>query len=346
VQGVVATQTYRTLFDRKTRKIIQYRYGFVAPKSSVPLASVSALRLCQSASVEVAVPKFLENGRPEEAVSHLSANRKRPDTSKLIQVVLTALARSPETTVTPSAMLSYEIGTLLDQLVRDEVDESAIAHFEFAFFSLLQYERTASALFRRLSESPSMFVELVQNFCHEENANPETRPEATQEELALARISYDVLREWRSLPGTQTDGTVDAAYLASWVREAREHLVRVDRVDMGDKCIVQLLSGASKGADGIWPTEAVRDIVESLNSDHLRDGLEIGKLNARGVTTRGMLDGGVQEVVLASQYEQNAKKIATRWPTVARVLRNLSNHYRESAAREDFQMQRYRDMRA
>jgi len=87
-------------------------------------------------------------------------------------------------------------------------------------------------------------------------------------------------------------------------------------------------------------------VIESIESDALREGFEIGKLNARGVTTRGALDGGVQEVVLADRYENDARQVATRWPSVARVLRNLAAHYRESARYEDLHMQRMRDMRA
>jgi hypothetical protein len=243
-------------------------------------------------------------------------------------------------------MLAFEIGNLLDLLVMGGADESVIAHFEFVFAPLLQHDRESKALFHQLSENPSLFVDYVTNAYGDDHTTPEDRAEFSQEAMTLARLSYNVLREWRTLPGSKPDGTIDHSILNTWVAEAREGLAKVERVRGGDHCIGQLLSGAPAGSDGIWPTEAVRNLIESIDSDAVREGFEVGKLNARGVTTRGALDGGVQEVVLAEQYESDARQVATRWPSVARVLRNLATHYRESARHEDIQMQRMRDMGA
>lgn len=308
--------------------------------------TVTAFQLSRNAKVEVAITNFLDKHRSAEAIHFLSSRRNTKVTPEQIQRVLTALQNSSDTSELMSTMLSFEIGNLLDLLVKEGADESVIAHFEFVFAPLLQYERTPTALFHQLSEGPSLFVELVTNAYGDDHTTAENRAELSQDELALARLSYDVLREWRTLPGTKPNGTIDESFLSTWVTETRDGLAKVERTRGGDLCIGQLLSGAPAGSDGIWPTEAVRDLIESIESDALREGFEVGKLNARGVTTRGALDGGVQEVVLADSYECDARQVATRWPSVARVLRNLATHYRESARHEDIHMQRMRDMRA
>lgn len=123
--------------------------------------------------------------------------------------------------------------------------------------------------------------------------------------------------------------------LDAWITKARLELASCDRVDIGDLCIGHLLSGSQMGKDGIWPMESVRDVVETLNSDSLREGLEVDKLSTRGMTTRGAFDGGLQEDALAEAYEKDARQVATKWPATARVLRNLLLHYREVARRED-----------
>jgi hypothetical protein len=308
--------------------------------------SVTAFHLSRDANVEVVVTNFLHHHRPTEAISFLSSRRNQEVTPEQIQRVLAALEDSNDTSELMSTMLAFEVGNLLDLLVKEDADESVIAHFEFVFAPLLQHDRTPKALFHQLSQGSSLFVDFVTNAYGDDHTTPEDRDELSQEAMTLARLSYDVLREWRTLPGNKPDGTVDHSILDTWVTEARESLAKVERVRGGDHCIGQLLSGAPVGSDGIWPTEAVRDVIESIESDALREGFEIGKLNARGVTTRGALDGGVQEVVLADRYENDARQVATRWPSVARVLRNLAAHYRESARYEDLHMQRMRDMRA
>ena len=41
--------------------------------------------------------------------------------------------------------------------------------------------------------------------------------------------------------------------------------------------------------------------------------------NDRGVTTRGMNDGGEQERVLANKYDTMSKAMASRWPKTAGI---------------------------
>jgi hypothetical protein len=111
---------------------------------------------------------------------------------------------------------------------------------------------------------------------------------------AEARVlrCWSVLRGWRWLPGIQEDGSVDTATLSAWVQRARALLLDRDRADIGDEYLGQLLSGSRAGADGAWPCEAVRSVVEATKSKHLDTSVEIGRFNARGVTTRSLLDGG------------------------------------------------------
>jgi hypothetical protein len=307
---------------------------------------VTAFQLSRSADAEVVVTNLLDKNRSTEAIHYLSSRRNVSVTPELILRVLNAFEKAGEITDMLSTMLSFEVGNLLDLLVKDGANETRIAHFEFVFAPLLQYERPPSALFRQLAGNSSHFVELVSNAYNDDHATPENRIEQSPEEMVLARLSYDALREWRTLPGTKSDGTIDGPALSTWVKEARVGLDEIERTRGGDHCIGQLLSGSPVGSDGVWPTEEVRNILESIESKPLREGFEGGKLNARGVTTRGMFDGGLQELALAERFEEDARLVSMKWPAVARILRNLAKHYHESARREDLVMQRMRDMRA
>ena len=127
------------------------------------------------------------------------------------------------------------------------------------------------------------------------------------------------------------------------MQRARELLLGRDRTDIGDQCLGEMLSGSPVGADGVWPCEAVRAVVEATSSKHLDTGLEIGRFNGRGITTRGVFDGGQQEVALAQQYRNWADTAGDRWPRTGRLLRRLADGYARDARREDESAERAGD---
>ena len=94
-------------------------------------------------------------------------------------------------------------------------------------------------------------------------------------------------------------------------------------------------SHASIGKDGIWPHEAVRDIIERFESLDVERGLEIGKFNQRGVTMRSINEGGEQKRKIALEYEQQAEKLKFEFPRTAGMLFRIGDSYRNQAIFED-----------
>src|SRR5262249_5527256 len=135
--------------------------------------------------------------------------------------------------------------------------------------------------------------------------------------------------------GLRSDGTIDSDHLTHWVQEARLAFAELDRADIGDEQIGQVLSTAPEGTDGVWPAEPVRDLIETIGSTRIEAGIHLGAVNSRGVTTRGVFDGGDQERALAARYRQWAVQTAGRWRRTSRVLRGLADSYELEAQRED-----------
>ena len=104
---------------------------------------------------------------------------------------------------------------------------------------------------------------------------------------------------------------------------------------MGDQTIGQLLAGGPVGVDGVWPCEEVRDLLDELRAEHIGIGFTSGKYNRRGVTSRGVFDGGNQERGLAGKYQEDADKIRARWPYTAGLLQQMARGYRNEAQRND-----------
>ena len=85
----------------------------------------------------------------------------------------------------------------------------------------------------------------------------------------------------------------------------------------------------------------MRCLLKIVRSDRLDEGLELGMLNMRGVTSRGVYDGGEQEHDLADKYRQDVDD-ATAWPRTRCLLRRLAECYERDAHREDDRAERLR----
>jgi hypothetical protein len=233
--------------------------------------------------------------------------------------------------------LSYEIGMLLDHLAEHGVDEQRIARFEWGFFSVLEYHREPRFLFRALAEHPDLFVDLV---CLAFKAKGDSASEIDEQSAALARHAYGVLSSWRSVPGLSDGHRIDSHHLRRWVRQARSKRAERDRAEIGDDQIGHLLSGSPVGDDGYWPAEVVRELLEDLASPVIDEAVEIGRLNARGITSRSPYEGGTQERVLSGGYRRSAEALSDEWPRTARILKGLADFYDRDARREDAEADR------
>jgi excisionase family DNA binding protein len=287
---------------------------------------------------ERAARELLGHNRPWAAIDLLASEAHRRDDEhptalapSLVQDVLDA-AMDADPTGADTQSLGYEIGLLLDYLEGQGCPSEALVRWEFVFFRLLNDHRTPRALFDALSSDPSLFVDLVQRVYRGKN---EPRRQLEEHEEALAHHASWILLHWRDLPGRREDGTVAGEHLRRWVQDARLALAESDRADIGDEQIGQILAMSPPGTDGIWPAEPVRDILETIGSTSMETGIHVGRVNARGVTSRGVFEGGERERTLAAQYRVWAKQTASRWRRTSRVLRGLAESYEQDAARED-----------
>ncbi len=80
----------------------------------------------------------------------------------------------------------------------------------------------------------------------------------------------------------------------------RKLFSELDRAEIADVCLGKLLASSSEGKDRVWPNEAVRDVMEDLQSEEVSRGAHTGLYNARGMHWRG--EGGGQERELAAKY--------------------------------------------
>lgn len=284
----------------------------------------------ESADVARATGELLGHDRPWAAVDVLNLAVRPEDgpeiDTALIETTLdAAIGADPSTGASQSP--GYEVGVLLDVLEERRVPTEKLVRYEFLFFSLLDHYRQPRALYGALSEDPKLFVDLVSRVYRGKN---QSRRKLDAYEEALALQAWSVLEHWRELPG---DG--DGRRLATWVQQARLLLNEADRADIGDEQIGRVLTASPKPEDGIWPPEPVRALIEQIGSQSLELGFLSGERNSRGITGRGVFDGGKQERDLAGQYRGWSHKTRRDWPRTARILRKLADAYEEEAREHD-----------
>ena len=125
---------------------------------------------------------------------------------------------------------------------------------------------------------------------------------------------------------------------------ARKATRAASRGTVGDLRIGQILAFAPSGADGVWPDTAVRDLIDDLGNEDIERGIETGVFNQRGVVSRSLTAGGVQERRLAETYRGYADALNDGWPRTAAMLRRISDTYASWARREDVEAELREDL--
>lgn len=226
---------------------------------------------------------------------------------------------------------------------RESLGTNRVVALEWQMYPITGLRAQAPSLHTVLVQDSAFFSELIE-LCFKPDT-PELPDEQEGDPPMLERNNaaraYEVLSSCPLCPGTTEDGRVDGSELAQWVEGARTALAAVDRLAVGDLHIGQLLANAPEASDGSPLNESVRDLLETLRNDEVERGIGIGIYNARGMTSRGVYDGGAQEWALAKKYATSAEA-AKAWPRTRRILQDLAAEYEADARRLDAEAERRR----
>lgn len=282
---------------------------------------------------------LLEHGRPYRAVLTLDLavqdHRADPSPDLCLEALDAAPSIEPDDAEDMSRF-ARAVATVLDYLdAHENVNDAQVAGAEWPYVVLLgRWVRPPKALHRLLAQDPSFFAQIA-SFAYRGEYDEEQSESRSDEERIRARLAWELLHFWKRVPGTRPDGTISAARLTDWVTTVREELAATGRSDIGDQLIGKALRYAPNDEDSQWPPLPVRDLIEDLASEHLERGIEIEVYNSRGVTTRGLTEGGRQERELAAKYRAWATDVRGRWPRTANMLRRIASGWEQDAERED-----------
>ena len=285
--------------------------------------------------------RMLLTGRAGEYASH-------PEFAEEAAALLEHGIEHPGDEIAQDSMTSWELTSLFRVLDnhRDHLGIGRVAVLEWQYLPLLHHDPEFSSpnLYREMLRDLDLFVQLVEIAFMPANAAPDERPTRTTVQQQKALSAWDVLRDWPTsqfAPRVDDEGKLDAASLNEWVDGAREKLVAVDRADIGDRMIGAALASSPADSNEEWPSEAVRNLLERLQSRIIEQDLYNTVLNQRGVTTRSPTDGGEQERRLAERYRKQSSHYQ-QWPRTAAIFSQLAKHYGHEASIHDRQAETFR----
>jgi hypothetical protein len=291
-------------------------------------------------TVAFALRKLLAAGRARHA-THLAGARAKIVPSELIVGILTEAAREPRpegADASEGAMFLYSVEELLQRLDKDgDVPEDQMALLEWTYLPLLEYSRRPpEVLHGKMSTNPAFFVEVLSAVYRPapDSGVQETTDQDPKRAQAIASLAYGLLRSWRRVPG-EAGGIVDSAALEDWVKRARLLCAQLGRAAIGDEHIGSVVASAPPDADGTWPQKAIRELIEITRSRDLENGVLVGVHNMRGVTWRGLTDGGAQERSLAKQYQDWARATELEHRRTSALLERIAKSYEEQGQWHD-----------
>ena len=324
-------------FGKETWRLLDTQAGGIRDRywrDVVP----SIARFTETESTEL-IDRLLEGDRPLAAFFAVHIDWRKVETSRLKRL-LRAVATVDSEPADHFKIKPYDLSEALKSLGgRPGVTPEEMAQLEFAFIGALgDSEYGIPNLEKRIVKSPSLFVQalaLVSTRSDGGQDPPAWRVDDPVRNAVLGNAAYELLQRVKRIPGTNDEGQVEADALKRWVTEARGLCREHDRLEIGDKRIGQWLSRAASADDAQWPRRPVCDVLEAIASEDMATGFKIGVYDSRGVTRRGLYDGGGQERDLAARYRTWAQARRFEYPFVGRILDAIAEGYERDAAWED-----------
>ncbi|WP_312162012.1 HigA family addiction module antitoxin [Phenylobacterium sp.] len=287
------------------------------------------------------VERLLAVERPRAAFAciHHKAEAVRPH---LLQQLLSEVAKGGRDREGEYKLDQYHIQqafVILDKASEVSLEEKA--RLEFAFIDALsrpwsRNEKHGIPNLEKYTENnPALFIQAIV-WTYRRKDGGEDPPEwkvPADNGKHLAERGYKLLEAIRRIPGHDDLGELQADRLLKWVKVVRETCAELGRLEIADVCLGKLFAEAPEGADGIWPCEPVREVMEEIQTKELASGAHTGLYNARGAHWRG--EGGSEERELAERYLRSARLLQYSHPFVAAVHSDMAKTYEHEASYHD-----------
>ncbi len=262
---------------------------------------------------------------------------KDGDCNLIIEVLRRGVVASNENP-TQGQRVSYDVTTLLERLSKcGRVSDSDMSGLEWAYFGLLEHQAQHElVIHRQLISEPSMVINLMSLVYHADGVDKETLPAPTEEQKRMASNAWHVLNDWHPFKKLALDEMSSAELLNEFADEFVRIATERGYLAIALNYLGKVLARTPPEADGIWPHESIRGLLERMDAhDELKNAFIAGRFTDRGVTTRSIGEGGEQERQLSQKYRLWQDALSIRWPVTSGLLGRIAADFDRDAVRMD-----------
>jgi hypothetical protein len=289
--------------------------------------------------VEIVASKYLAAHRPDAAIHVVEPAADRVSGDLILKILDDAIEFFNSATSPTRHTMLFEVQDIFQKLTRrEDIPLLEIGKREYAYLPLLTHRDGSLVLSRLMAEHPEFFVSVLCDVFKPASGDATEKDERTRNR---AQRGYELLTKFEVLPGS--DGKdVDQVALYRWVERVRELAAKADRAKVGDVYVGQALAHAPKDrVDGAWPHRAVRDLLETIQSNDVEHGIQVARTNLLGGRFIDPKNPAADERRLAEEARAWAKTTLD-WPRTSAMLKELAQSWDASAGRmEEYHRQEH-----
>ena len=281
--------------------------------------------------LDLAIDKLIQYGRPHAAINCLDKMRHSKQPIKVDQCVRALLAALSSSE--PSyAMDVYRIIEIIKFLQSEpSVTQEDLFKVEWAYLPILDRHKGAAPEFleSKLASDPDFFCEVIR-LIYRSKREDKPNKETSEESVAIATNAWRLLREWKTPPGTQKDGSFSPDHFNDWLQRTKAICLESGHLEVALIHIGEVLVHSPADPEGLWIHKTIAEALNNPDSEDMRRGYRTREYNARG--TYWVDPTGKPEKELAEQFSLKAEEVEDAgFHRLAGMLRSLSDGYKKEA---------------
>jgi hypothetical protein len=281
--------------------------------------------------LDAAADVLLSHGRPRaalECLAHGLRDKKVIDVKRAVDVLLAGVSSSEPI----HSLHAHHLVTVIQALQENPATPSeALLQVEWAYLPLLNQHHgaTPKLLETTIASDPQFFCELVRKVYRSRKSQAEVdKPSPDQQ--ALAKNAYQLLHDWRTVPGTGVSASAFNSAFVDWINAAKASLDDSGHTEVGLHQAGAVLIHSPADPDGLWIHRAIAGVLNRDDMAELRRGYSLAIYNSRGVHT--VDPTGEPEKQLAAEYNRRAEDVENAgFHRLAVTLREVSATYQREA---------------
>lgn len=201
-----------------------------------------------------------------------------------------------------------------------------IMSIEMFFRGIIEWKKMKCTQYI-LKKDPTFYAQIIDLIYLHEGEEKNSR---TTEQSDLSQNLFDFYYKALFCP-CDNNRDIDLHELKEWVNKFKDKLEEQKQAKLLGSLLGRLFAYSPIGKDGYYPHESIREIIEELADESLRNSYEIAEHNKRGVYSP---DAGKTEKEMALRYKENADGIRIVYSESAKIYDNLCKSYNNESKAE------------